>query len=91
MELQAAEFNHPTAEVIANHIADSQYGSVNFLDIFVVGTSRDFVVNLQYELDGEFHQRILRNLDQAQSFIREPREFTINTSPEAVCWPEMEF
>lgn len=61
MKLPSAEFNRRTAEIIANHIADSRYGGVNFLDIFVVGTPGGFVVYLQYELDGELNERILWN------------------------------
>jgi hypothetical protein len=77
-------FNRPTAEVIANHIADSRETSVNIIDILVSGSTNRYAIQLEYELNGETHQRVLRTLKEVDSFLRSPSEFTVNTSPEIV-------
>ena len=78
------QFNRPTADVLANHIADSVGGDVNLTDIIVMGTARGHVIRMEYELNGEAHQRVLRSVNEVESFLNSPRAFTINSSPETV-------
>ena len=78
--------NRPTAEVLANHVADAPCSDINLLDVLVVGTARGYVINVEYELNGESHQRVIRTVEDVRALLSSPREFTLNTSPEIASW-----
>jgi hypothetical protein len=84
MDQFTKQFNRPTAEVLANHIADSVSDDVNLTDIIVTGTNRGHVIQMEYELNGEAHQRVLRSVNEVESFLSAPLTFTIDSSPETV-------
>ena len=79
-------FNCPTAEVIANHIADSPAPSVDIIDILVARSARGYVIQVEYELNGETHQRVLATVKEVDSFLKSPKEFTVNSSPQMAAW-----
>jgi hypothetical protein len=86
MDQSTTHFNRPTAEVLANHIADSVGEDVNLIDIIVMGTKRGHVIQMEYELNGEPHHRVLRTVNEVGSFLNAPDYFTVNSSPETVTW-----
>lgn len=78
--------NHPTAEVLANHVADASCPDIKLLDVLVVGTSRGYVINVEYQLNGESHQRVIRTVEDVRALLSSPREFTLNTSPDIAAY-----
>ena len=92
MDNSTTPFNRPTAEVLANHIADCVHDDVNISDIMVMGTARGHVIRMEYELKGEAHQRVLRTANEVESFLKAPNHFTVNSTPDIVSWdPEIEW
>jgi hypothetical protein len=79
-------FNRPTAEVLANHIADWVGEDVNLTDIMVMGTAQGHVIRMEYELNGEAHQRVLRTVKEVESFLKAANHFTANSTPDTVSW-----
>lgn len=79
-------FNRSTAEVLANHIADSVGKDVSLLDIMVLRTARGHVIQMEYELDGGPHHRVLRTVNDVESFLQSPHDFTVNSTPDNVSW-----
>ena len=79
-------FNRPTAEVIANHIADSPPPGMTIIDILVALSARGYVIQLQYELNGDTHQRVLTTVKEVDTILNSPKEFTVNTSPRMASW-----
>src|SRR5581483_11360561 len=67
-----SSFNRPTAEVPANRIADSSPSDVYVSDPFVSSTTGGDVIQMQYEMKGESHQRVLRTVNQVESFLKSP-------------------
>jgi len=70
--------------VPANRIADSSPSDVYVSDPFVSSTTGGDVIQMQYEMKGESHQRVLRTVNQVESFLKSPNEFTLNSSPDPV-------
>jgi hypothetical protein len=86
MKHSTTYFNRPTAEVIANHIADSPPTCMTIIDILVAPSARGYVIQLEYELNGETHQRVLTTVKEVDSILKSPNEFTVNTSPQMASW-----
>lgn len=86
MQNSITHFNRPTAEVVANHIADSPATGVSIIDILVAPSARGYVIHLEYELNDETHQRVLTTVKEVESFLKSPQEFTVNTSPQTATW-----